>query len=368
MNTLLGLDIGTEFVKAVLARPTERGSLEILAAAKSPQRPGSMHAGAITDISAVVSAAEEALVKVEEAAGTRANLTVVGVAGELIKGRTTSVRYTRKDPGRPITELEMSEILKKVQQKSGTVARDEISLETGKNGVEVRLVNSAVVSLSIDGYKITDPIGFKGSDVSILVYTAFAPLIHVAAIEKVCAELSLDLLTVAVEPFAVSRALVGDQVDSKLSCIIVDVGGTTTNVAVLDDGEIKLTQTFAIGADKIDQSLSVWFSALEVVLGFSRDPGVLPRQIYLCGGGAEKAKLQEQLATSDWYTRSSFPRRPIVDLVDPNDLPDFKIKPNLSLTPDCTTALGLLRVGADTALSAPTEHHLRARFAKILAN
>ena len=66
--------------------------------------------------------------------------------------------------------------------------------------MEVRLINSAIVSLSIDGYKVSNPIGFKGSELVLQFYTAFAPLVHISAIEKVCAELNLDLVAVAVEP------------------------------------------------------------------------------------------------------------------------------------------------------------------------
>ena len=69
MSTILGLDIGTEFVKAVLAKPDGKGNLEILAACKARQKEGSMHAGAISDISAVISTCEEALVKVEDVTG-----------------------------------------------------------------------------------------------------------------------------------------------------------------------------------------------------------------------------------------------------------------------------------------------------------
>ncbi len=89
MSAILGLDIGTEFVKAVLARPGQNGSLNIIAVAKTHQKEGSMHSVAISDISAVVSTCEEALVEVENISGERASSTVVGIAGELIKGNTT---------------------------------------------------------------------------------------------------------------------------------------------------------------------------------------------------------------------------------------------------------------------------------------
>lgn len=410
MNTILGLDIGTEFVKAVLARPNKKGDLEILGVGKSRQVEGNMHAGAVADIPAVVNVCEDALVQVEDQAGERAELTVVGIAGELIKGNTTTVNYTRKNPNKPITEAEMQEIIKKVQQKSGEVAKKTVALETGNDNVEVRLINSAIVSLSIDGYKISNPIGFKGSDIIIQFYTAFAPLIHVAAIEKVCAELNLDLLTVAVEPFAVCRACLGDDLSSNFSGIVMDIGGGTTDIAVVEDGGVEGTKMFGIGGRSfthqiaeslgvdfetaeeyklnydtgklddrikskvetaISRNLSVWTTGVQVALEEFNNIGSLPRKVLLCGGGASLSLLQEQLAISDWYESLAFSRRPVIHLIDVEDLPNLdthrlNIEGMSHLDHSYATALGLLRVGVDTLASAPEENKLRAKISKLL--
>lgn len=408
MSTILGLDIGTEFVKVVLSRPNKKGDLEILATAKTRQKEGSMYAGAISDISAVVSTCEEALVKVEDKTGERADLTVVGIAGELIKGNTTSVKYTRKDPNLPISEAEMEEIVKKVQQKAGDVAKKTVALETGNKSVDVRLINSAIVSLTIDGYKISNPIGFKGAEVSILIYTAFAPMIHVAAIEKVCAELNLDLLAVAVEPFAICRACLGDDLGSSFSGVVMDIGGGTTDIAVVDDGGVECTKMFSIGgrsfthqiaeslgvdfekaekykleydSGRLDDSLknkveaailrnlSVWLAGVEVALE-DYESGSLPRSVLLCGGGAGLSLLQEKLAMSDWYTRLPFSRRPVIHLIDVNELPNLVTGSDDSLELDYSfaTALGLARVGVDTLAGAPRENGVRAKIDRLLSN
>lgn len=409
MSTILALDIGTEFVKAVLARSTKKGDLEILGIGKAKQQEGNMHAGAVADIPAVVDVCEHALVEAEEQAGERAELTVVGIAGELIKGNTTTVNYNRKNPNKPITEAEMQEIIKKVQQKSGEVAKKTVALETGNDNVEVRLINSAIVSLTIDGYKISNPIGFKGSDIVIQFYTAFAPLIHVAAIEKVCAELNLDLLTVAVEPFAVCRACLGNDLDSSFSGIVMDIGGGTTDIAVIEDGGVEGTKMFSIGGrsfthqiaeslgvdfdtaeeyklnfdsgklddhtkakveSAISHNLSVWVTGVQVALEEFENTSRLPRTILLCGGGASLSPLQEILAVSDWYQDLPFSRRPIIHLLDVAELPDLTSKDDSleesELDHSFATALGLLRVGLDTLAGAPEENKLRAKISKLL--
>ena len=349
MNTILALDIGTEFVKAVLAKPGKKGNLEILGVGKAKQLEGNMHAGAVAD-------------------------------------------YSRKNPNKPISDAEMNDIIKKVQQKSGEVARKTVALETGNKNVEVRLINSAIVSLTIDGYKISNPIGFKGSDVVIQFYTAFAPLIHVAAIEKVCAELNLDLLTVAVEPFAVCRACLGDDLESNFSSVVMDIGGGTTDIAVVEDGGVEGTKMFSIGgrsfthqiseslgvdtetaerykldfdSGKLDdrikakvetaisRNLSVWLTGVEVALEEFDSIGSLPRNVLLCGGGASLSLLQETLAISDWYQGLPFARRPVIHLLDVNELPNLIIKEDQHLDHSFATALGLLRVGTDTLAGAP---------------
>ncbi len=407
MSTILSLDIGTEFVKAVLARPVKKGNLEILGFGKARQVEGNMHAGAVADIPAVVGVCEDALNQAEQMAGVRASLTAVGIAGELIKGNTTTVNYSRKNPNKPITDSEMDQIIKKVQQKSGEVAKKMVALETGNENVEVRLINSAIVSLTIDGYKISNPIGFKGSEVVIQFYTAFAPLIHVAAIEKVCAELNLDLLTVAVEPFAVCRACLGDDLESSFSGIVMDIGGGTTDIAVVEDGGVEGTKMFGIGGKSfthqiaetlgvdteaaeeyklsfdtgrlddrvkakvetaLSKNLSVWLTGVEVALEEFENVGSLPRNIMLCGGGAGLSLLQEELAISDWYENLPFSRRPLIQLIDVNDLPNLIIPEDFRLDYSYATALGLLRVAMDTLASAPSENKLRAKIAKILQN
>lgn len=432
-NILLALDIGTEFVKAVIAEKTSDDNLNIIGVAKEHQSMGNMYAGAIADIQAVVSTCEKALSRAEEMAGVVSRTCVVGIAGELIKGNTRTVRYKRKDSNKPISDSEMQQIIQKVQDKAGEQARQEIALETDNPEVEVRLINSAIVSLSIDGYKVSNPIGFKGSDLMIQFYTAFAPLVHISAIEKVCAELNLDLLAVAVEPFAVCRACLGNELDSNFSAIVMDIGGGTTDIAVVDDGGVEGTKMFGIGgrsfthqiatktgldydtaeaiklqiggvsldqltlrhreetvaeaeykneiqtilatperAKKINKAISdnveVWLGGVVVALEDFPLVEALPTKILLCGGGAGLSALQEELATSDWYTDLPFSRRPLVHLLDDVDIPGIENSTEENLDYSFITAFGLLRVAIDTLAGTDEPTGLRAKLAKLLQN
>lgn len=405
-DVLLGLDIGTEYVKAVIARQSKTG-LEIIGVGRAHQGPNNMYSGAIADIPAVTRVCEKALAQAEEMAGVTCKRVTVGIAGELVKGNTSNVHYRRKNGNKPLSEQEMDLIIQRVQDQFGEQARSEVALETNNPEVEVRLINSAIVSLSIDGYKISNPIGFKGSDVAIQFYTAFAPLVHISAIEKVCAELNLELLAVAVEPFAVCRACLGDDLDSTLSSVVMDIGGGTTDIAIVDDGGVEGTKMFGIGgrsfthqiaealgvdfdtaeAIKIDpasgdlnegglekmegailNNLEVWISGVQLALEEFDLMEVLPNKILLCGGGAGLIPLQELLATADWYVDLPFARRPVVHLVDSSDLPGVVNRSPAELDHSFVTAVGLLRVALDTLAGAPEEGGIKARLSKVLSN
>lgn len=406
-DILLGLDIGTEYVKAVIARQVKNNGLEIIGVGRAHQAPNNMFSGAIADIPAVTRVCERALAQAEEMAGVTCKRVTVGIAGELIKGNTSNVHYRRKNGNKPLSEQEMDLIIQRVQEQFGEQARKEVALETNNPDVEVRLINSAIVSLSIDGYKISNPIGFKGSDIAIQFYTAFAPLVHISAIEKVCAELNLELLAVAVEPFAVCRACLGDDIDSNLSSVVMDIGGGTTDIAIVDDGGVEGTKMFGIGGRsfthqiaeslgvdfntaeefKINPSspdlnenarekmegaiinnLEVWISGVQLALEDFDLLEVLPNKILLCGGGAGLVPLQELLATADWYIDLPFSRRPVVHLVDSSDLPGIVNRSTAELDHSFVTAVGLLRVALDTLAGAPDEGGIRAKLTKVLQN
>ena len=321
---IVALDIGTEYIKALIAK-LDGENLEIVGVGRSHQQISDMYAGAIADISGVVRNCEEALSEAEDQAGLQAKRVVIGIAGELVKGVTNTIRYRRPQPDRPLDTAEMEFIIEKVQERAQSKAQKQIALETGNADVEIKLVNSALVSIHIDGYKVSNPIGFQGHDVAVQIYTAFAPMVHIGALERVADELSLELLAVAAEPFAVSRSVLGTDANSNFTAILADVGGGTTDIAVVNDGGVEGTKMFGIGgrsftrtiasemnlsydeAEKlkvnidnskikptvsdevnaaIDKTLEVWISGVELALSEFDSADHLPNRILLCGGGA----------------------------------------------------------------------------------
>lgn len=385
---IVALDIGTENVKALIGRLSkDDSSIEIVGVGRAHQSLSDMQAGAIADISGVVDNCDKALNAAEEQAGVSVRTAVIGIAGELVKGTTTTVRIARKVPDRPMDVAEMEKIINLVQGRAEAKAKQQLAVELGGKDVEVRLVNSALVSIDIDGYAVTNPIGFQGKDVMVQLYTAFAPMIHIGALERTAAELDLDLLAVAAEPFAVARSVIGDSPNQNLSAILMDVGGGTTDIAVVNEGGVQGTKMFGIGGraytrsierdlgvdfdeaerfklslatnlipkskapaieGALEKTLDVWMSGVELALGEFTKLDHLPHQIFLCGGGSSLDMLMDELQDSTWYKALPFTRKPVVNHVNPDQV--VGIADTTGSVNDHTfiTAMGLLRVGLDT--------------------
>lgn len=383
---LVGLDIGTEFVKALVAK-ISGDKLEIIGVGRAHQELSDMQAGAIADIGAVVRNCDAALSQAEQQAGISAHTAVVGLAGELVKGTTTTVRCTRKNADKPLDVAELEQIIGLVQGRAEKKAKQQLAWELGGKEVEIRLVNSALVGIDIDGYKVTNPVGFQGKDVIVQLYTAFAPLIHIGALERTAEELDLDLLAVAAEPFGVARSVIGDDPNASMSAILMDVGGGTTDIAVVDEGGVQGTKMFGIGgraftrtlerelsvdfaeaeelklnlstnrlpqnkkaaAEKIlKKTLDVWISGVELALSEFDKLDHLPNRILLCGGGSSLDMLTDALSQSHWYKELPFARKPVVQHIKPSQVVGMTDKTGNVADHTFITAMGLLRVGFDT--------------------
>lgn len=383
---IVALDIGTEFVKALIGRVTD-GGLEIVGVGRTHQSLGDMQAGAISDIAGVTQNCDQALAQAEDQAGVSVRTAILGLAGELVKGTTTRVRVRRKVAERPLDMPELEKIIRLVQERAEKKAKQQLAWELGGKDVDVRLVNSALVGIDIDGYEVTNPIGFQGRDVVVQLYTAFAPLVHIGALERTAQQLDLELLAIAAEPFAVARSILGDNDNANMSAILMDVGGGTTDIAVINEGGVQGTKMFGIGGRaytrsierglsidfekaeelKIDmnsgkipktkvksveaalqKTVKVWTSGVELALSEFDKLDHLPNRILLCGGGSSLDMLMDNLAKTNWYGDLPFTRKPIVQHIHPEEVVGIVDKTGRVNDHTFITAMGLLRVGLDT--------------------
>jgi cell division protein FtsA len=372
------LDVGTEFAKALVFEIDDEGHGTVRGVGRKRQGLSHMQSGTVADIAAVVDNCSVALQEAEEMAGFRPTQVVIGIAGELVKGFTTSHSQERKKPDIPISEAELQRLIDAVQRAALRSAERAITWETGLPHVDVRLVHAAITGASIDGYALTNPVGFQGRHVSISIFNAFAPLVHLGALQSVASQLDLELLQVVAEPYAVARVLGVDQLH-QAGALFVDVGGGTTDVALVRQGGIEGTRMFALGgraftkslADRLDlpfpraeslkvdyarglpvpdreevaqviaDDVTVWAAGVELVTEELAAGEQLPGRIYLCGGGSRLPEIQAALADERFWKALPFSRPPEVTVMSPDQVTTVRDATKLLVDQQDVTPLGL---------------------------
>ena len=378
LTACTALDIGTEFAKALVFEIDPDGLGTVRGVGRKRQGLAHMQSGTVADIAAVVDNCSVALQEAEEMAGFRPTQVVLGIAGELVKGFTTTHTQERKKPDLPITDAEVQKLIDSVQVEALHEARRAITWETGLPNVDVRLVHAAVTTVAIDGYTMTNPIGFQGRHVTIGIFNAFAPLVHLGALQSVAAQLDLQILDIVAEPYAVARVLGTEQV-RQTGALFIDVGGGTTDVALVRQGGIEGTRMFALGgraftksiADQLDlpfpraESLKVdyargiagerahevaavvagdveiWAAGVELVMEELAAGDLLPGRIFLCGGGSRLPEIQRALADEAFFRRLPFTRPPEVVVIGPSDIEAIVDGTDLLVDQQDVTPMGL---------------------------
>lgn len=390
----ISLDIGTEFVKALIFR-VEGDIATVVGVGRQRQRLADMHGGMVTDIQGVIKNCEAALGEAAEQAKVLPDQVVMGIAGELVKGTMTTVRYIRPDSQAQITFEELKEIIEKVHTSSFERARSILALETGHQEVDVKLVNAAITDVEIDGYKVTNPLGFQGKEVQVGIFNAFAPVVHLGALQTIADRLDLDLLAIAAEPYAVARVLGPDE-GSDFSAIFIDIGGGTTDIAIVRQGGVEGTKMFALGGraftkrianqlgesfleaekkklkysagklegkvstevkNSIEADCQVWFAGVELTLSDFAGVDLLPSRIYLCGGGSKLPDIKKTLEKAQWSKDLPFARRPSVHYLEPSEIPRVKdatgeIVDIQDVTPMALANLAIELVGSEGVVDA----------------
>jgi len=354
--------------------------------AKTPQRSGDIQNGAVADIASVVDNCKEAIQAASLMAGIKPSQMVMGIAGEFVKGATSTIKHKRDEKDDKINLSELRNIVHKLQWKAFGEVRKDMSKETGYPEIDIKLVNSAIIDVRIDGYRVTNPLGFQGKEVEMSIFNSFSPIVHYTALKSVADELGIELLAIMSEPYALSRCLETGEGD--LNGIFIDVGGGTTEIAVVSNGSTLGTKMFALGgrtftkrlavelnisfgeaeklkraytADKLEQKskkiindiitsdIEVWLEGVILSLSEFKELDTLPSRIFLSGGGSHLPEIKEALNNSKWYKKLHFARMPQANFIHPNDISNVIDETKQIKDQQDITALALVNIGIELA-------------------
>jgi cell division protein FtsA len=384
----IALDIGTEYVKTVIFKKSEN-KIEVVGFDRTKQEESSMSGAFIISITNVLDTVDKSI-------GNALNIAkqhydgdvdlpekaILGIAGELIQGVTILVNLDRDNPDKPIDEKEVSLIIDKIRKNSFDNIKEELAEELGLKQAQITEIETVINSVYIDGVKVADPVGFTGSELVYRVFSTFAPKIHVDSIKNVTENLGIKVERLVVQPYALALAHEGARAND-FSAILVDIGGGTTDVAVVENGEVIGTRMFAIGGrvftkriqkalacsyeeaenlkisycdsklgekksalvkDSIHVDVETWLTGLELALSDFEDIKSFPPRIFLCGGGAILPDIQEGLLEYPWLQVLPFQKFPSINFFFPNKVRNTVDKTRMATQLMDVTPLALARM------------------------
>jgi len=356
------IDLGASLVKVLVVR-REGDRTIILGRSQLPTHPAAIEAGlidaerlvpgwdALDDLGALAGLCERVLCAAEDATEaadghkTVPDDALISVPSAWLRGALGSGRVQRTALEMPIEPEECAEPVK----RAGRRALRNLGRRTGSGRWDV--VDATVVAFSIDGHRVTSPIGFRGHTLEATVYAVAAPREVVRALYELADYLQLELPCLVPEPMSLAGICPGDG-------LVVEVGAQKTGLcltgygAPLASGNVNMggvawTQALA-GAFKFTESRAEmlklayssgrlrpevedavrrvlasvaqdWLSRVMDELRSWRVDLPWSPQVYLTGGASQLAGMRELVTGARWLDEVPFPHTPAVRLWDGSD-------------------------------------------------
>lgn len=244
---VVGLDIGTTKVCAVVASINSQDRIHILGVGKAPSE--GLNRGVVVNIDKTVNAIKTAIKQAELASGIEVNSVNVGIAGDHIRSIRSKGVITINNKDKEITVDDVERILKDCQQ---------IMLPPDQQILHV--IPQEFVVDGQDG--ITDPVGMSGMRMEAEVHI-ITGLVSAAKNLYRCVERAGYMVAdIILEPLASSYAVLDDE-EKEAGVVLVDIGGGTTDLAVFQENTIRHTAVIAIAGKKVTDDIKIGLSVLE---------------------------------------------------------------------------------------------------------
>ena len=238
-DLVVGLDIGTAKVMAVVAEILPGGELRLAGLGVAPTH--GLKRGVVVNIDATVQSIQQALKEAEMMADCKISRVYTGITGSHIRGQNSTGMVIVRD-NREVTPTDMARVVETA--KAINIPNDQ----------RVLLVEPQ--EFVIDGHEVKEPIGMSGSRLEVRVHIVTGAQSAAENIVKCVRRCGLEVDQLVLNPSASSQAvLTQDEMD--LGVALVDIGAGTTDVAIFTGGSVRHTAVIPIAGDLITSDIAM---------------------------------------------------------------------------------------------------------------
>lgn len=238
-NLLVGLDIGTSKVVAIVGELQSDGSVEIIGIGSNPSR--GLKKGVVVNIESTVQSIQRAIEEAELMAGCQIHSVYAGIAGSHVRSLNSHGIVAIRD--------------KEVAQ--GDVDRVLDAARAVAIPADQKILHLLPQEYVIDNQEgIREPIGMSGVRLEARVHMVTGAVSAAQNIIKCIRRCGLEVDDVILEQLASSHAVLTDD-EKELGVCLVDIGGGTTDIAVFTEGAIRHTAVIPIAGDQVTNDIAV---------------------------------------------------------------------------------------------------------------
>jgi len=386
------LDLGTIWRKAAVAQvgldpETKRRKAVIIGAGKDRAQ---RRKRGETTLEEMVASCRRAVEKAEDTAGVRPRRLVMGVSGQMMKVITSGETYQRKNSDKPITLIEIKNVIQKIQWRILDKIRAKEREECDTPEKDIKIFSGEILEIKIDGYQVINPIGFKGKEISLVILNTYSSSQNFKLLRRLANSLRVKLKAITAGGHAVLGAITETIFKARnlggVSCFLIDCGGRLTDVFAVCDGFVEGPKTLSLGGhsftkklaakvglsreeaeqlkmeyssgnlpkaikQKIDEilfpELKIWFRGVEATLNDFSLAGETPFLILACGGNVALPDIKKFLEGKDWQTRINLQQGVRMRIIDKADISSVEDDTGILVDPEDIPVLALVKNGLE---------------------
>ncbi|MFZ9678949.1 MAG: cell division protein FtsA [Quisquiliibacterium sp.] len=238
-DLIVGLDIGTSKIVAVVAQMLPDGRYEIIGLGQHESR--GLKKGVVVNIESTVASIQRALEEAELMADCKISTVYAGIAGSHIRSFNSSGMVAIKD--KEVAETDMARVIETA--KAVNIPTDQ------------QILHVLPQEFIIDGQEdIREPIGMNGVRLEVKVHIVTGAVSAAQNIVKCVRRCGLEVQDLILQPLASSMAVLTED-EKELGVALVDIGGGTTDIAIFTGGAIRHTAVIPIAGDQITNDIAM---------------------------------------------------------------------------------------------------------------
>ncbi|MCO5400179.1 cell division protein FtsA [Ralstonia soli] len=238
-DLLVGLDIGTSKVVAVVAELRPDGAYEVIGMGQTESK--GLKKGVVVNIEATVQSIQKALEEAELMADCKISEVFTGIAGSHIRSFNSSGMVAIKD--KEVTSTDVARVIETA--KAVNIPTDQ------------QILHILTQEFIIDGQEdVREPIGMSGIRLEVKVHIVTGAVSAAQNIVKCVRRCGLEVHDLILQPLASSLAVLTED-EKELGVVLVDIGSGTTDIAIFSEGAIRHTAVIPIAGDQITNDVAM---------------------------------------------------------------------------------------------------------------